>query len=499
VTSSTPDTVAPEPPVDQPVTTKALRGVPWTLGAFALSRGLQLVGTLVIARLVKPEAIGVVLTGILIVNSLNLLSDNGLSISLVVREQVDRRLADTVFTLMLGIACVCVVAAWALAGPISDAFGSPKLSDVLPVLALTVITSTITWYFTNMLQREMLWRQRFAGQFALAIGYVGVAVPAAALGAEVWSMVAGQLAAGVLAALVLWRVYPHKVRPRIHRPEARIAIRESRPYVSQAATSFLSENLHFVAVSAILGPSSMALYSMSYRLSELPNEALSERVAEATLPAYVRLRDQPKRAAATLMTSLRYLLLVALLPLALLAATSPDFVAAVLGPHWDGMGPILTTLCAWGGLAMVAGSYGWFLNANNGARFMATMNILRMLVVAPLIFAAAAVFDSLQVVAFLLCLDIGLEIPALAVYAHRHLQVPFRGLLGALRLPLSAAAVAVVCALGCRLGLDDAGMSVWPRLLLSVLAGVAGYAVVVLADRKAIPEMRGLARRALAR
>ena len=98
---------------------RALKGVPWTLAAFSLSRGFQLIGTLVIARLVPPREIGVVLTGLVVVNALNLLSDNGLSISLLMREKVDRRLADTVFTLMLGIAAACVVAAWAFAGPIS--------------------------------------------------------------------------------------------------------------------------------------------------------------------------------------------------------------------------------------------------------------------------------------------------------------------------------------------------------------------------------------------
>lgn len=500
--TSIPHETAPssQEPAEHSITTKALKGVPWTLAAFSLSRGFQLIGTLVIARLVPPREIGVVLTGLVVVNAFNLLSDNGLSISLVMREKVHRRLADTVFTLMLGIAAACVVAAWAFASPISNAFGSPKLADVLPILALTVITSTITWYFTNMLQREMLWRQRFAGQFALAFGYVSVAVPCAALGAGVWSLVAGQLAAGILASLVLWRAYPHPVRIGIHRREAGTALRESRPYVSQAATAFLSENLHFIAVSAILGPRAMALYSMSYRLSELPNQALSERVAEATVPAYVRMREDPARAAGTLMIAIRYLLLAALLPLAVLAAVAPDFVDAVLGPRWMKMDPILTTLCVWGAICILTGSLGWFLNANRGARFMAKVNLFRLCVSMPLIFVAAAVFHSLEVVAILLCVDITIELVPLAFFAHTRLQVPFRTLIAAVRLPALAAAVAVSCTLGTRLGLDQADISVWPRLILASAAGVLGYAAcILLVDRHAVTELRGLVSRAIAR
>ena len=500
MTSIPHETAPPPEPAEHSITTKALKGVPWTLAAFSLSRGFQLIGTLVIARLVPPREIGVVLTGLVVVNALNLLSDNGLSISLVMRDKLTRRLVDTVFTLMLGIAVACVIVAWSLAGPISSAFGSPKLADVLPILSLTVITSTITWFFTNLMQRDMLWKQRFAGQFALAFGYVVVAVPCAAAGAGVWSLVAGQLAAGVLASLVLWRGFPHPISLRVHREEARIAIHESRPYVSQAATAFLSENLHFIAVSALLGPRAMALYSMSYRLSELPNQALSERVAEATLPAYVRLREDPARAAGTLMLSLRYLLLAALLPLAVLAAVAPDFVEAVLGPRWAKMDPILTTLCVWGAICIVTGSLGWFLNANKGARFMARVNLFRLCFSMPLIFVAAAVWGSLELVAILLCVDITIELIPLAWFANDRLHVRFRGLLAAVRLPLAAAVIAVLCTLATRLSLDHTGLGVWARLIIASAVGLGVYiGSALLIDRNAFSELRGLISRAVAR
>jgi PST family polysaccharide transporter/lipopolysaccharide exporter len=227
---------------------------------------------------------------------------------------------------------------------------------------------------------------------------------------------------------------------------------------------------------------------------------LSERVAEATLPAYVRLRDDPARAAGTLMLSLRYLLLAALLPLAVLAAVAPDFVDAVLGPRWVKMNPILTTLCVWGGICIVTGSLGWFLNANQGARFMARVNLFRLCFSMPLIFVAAAVWGSLELVAILLCVDITIELIPLAWYAHRRLHVPFSGLFAAVRLPLAAAAVAVVCTLATRIGLDHAGVSAWPTLIVASAVGLATYAATALMlDRNAVPELRGLVSRAVAR
>jgi PST family polysaccharide transporter len=482
------------------VGTQALRGVPWTIVSFALSRGTQLLGTLALARLLRPAQIGVVLTGLIVINTFNLLADNGLSISLVVREERDDRLTGTVLSLMLGFAVAGVVVVTVLAGPISDLFGSPKLSEVLPLLSLTIITSSIVWLITNLLQREMLWRERFVGQFTLSATYVAVAVPCAALGAGVWSMVAGQIAAGALAAAVLWRVYPFPLRPRFDRGLARRALSESRSFISQSSTSFTIENLHFIAVSAVLGSAPMALYSMSCRLTELPNRAIAAPVSEAAFPAYVRLREDAERRAQALVTSLRYVSLATLWPLAILAATSPDFIAVVLGPHWSEAEGILVILCAWGAFTGTAGTLGWFVNANEGARFLAQINLVRLFVMAPAIFLVAALTGSTEVVAVLVSVDALMVLVPLAVYSHRRLAVSYRGVGRGVLLPLLAAGTALLVGLGVRAGLQGQGVTSFERLVVVTLAVSAVYLLVIaVLDRPMLGDLRSLLARALGR
>lgn len=485
-------------PTEHSVGTRALRGVPWTIVSFMLSRGTQLIGTLVIARLIPPAQIGVVFTGLVVVNTFNLLADNGLSISLVVRAERDDRLTGTVFTLMVGFALCGVVIVSALAGPISDMFGSPKLADILPLLSLTIVTSTIVWLLTNLLQREMLWRERFMGQFALAVGYVMVAVPCAALGMGLWSMVAGQLAAGVLATVVLWRAYPHRLRPSFDGRLARKALSESRSFISQSSTSFLIENLHYVAVSAVLGSESMALYTMSCRLTELPNRAVAAPVSEAAFPAYVRLREDPDQRARALVTSLRYVSLATLLPLAILAATAPDFIAVVLGPRWSGADTILVVLCLWGAVTGTAGTLGWFVNASSGARFLASINLTRLFIMAPVIFIGASVTGSTVVIAGLVTVDAMMVLLPLVFYSHRQLAIPYAGVVRSLLFPLTAACAGVFAGLLLRSRLHVAGATALERLVLVSLVTGAGYlAVIALVDRDMLFDMRSYVTRAL--
>jgi O-antigen/teichoic acid export membrane protein len=482
------------------VGTRALRGVPWTIVSFALSRGTQLIGTLVIARLVPPAQIGVVLTGLVVINTFNLLADNGLSISLVVRDDRDDRLTGTVLSLMVGFALCGVVVVDALAHPISGLFGAPRLADVLPLLSLTIVTSTITWLLTNLLQREMMWRERFMGQFTLSIVYVIVAVPCAALGAGLWSMVAGQLASGVLASAVLWRVYPHPLRPHFDRRLARRALSESRSFISQSSTSFMIENLHFVAVSAVLGSEPMALYSMSCRLTELPNRAIAAPVSEAAFPAYVRLRDDHERRSMALITSLRYVSLATLCPLAILAATAPDFIAVVLGPRWHSAREILAILCIWGALTGCTGTLAWFVNANTGARFLASINLVRLFVMAPAIFLAAALSKSTVLVSVLVSLDALIVLVPLVGYSNLRLAISVTGIARGIALPMAAAGAAVAGGLLLRSQMHAGGITSLERLLaVGALAGAVYGVVVAIVDRATIGEMRSLLARALGR
>lgn len=479
------------------VGTRALRGIPWTLASFGGSRLISLAATLIVARLVAPSEIGVVATALIVVYSLNLLADNGLSISLVVRETIDQPLVDTVFTCMVAMAVLLAGVAAAFAGPIAAAFGEPRLADALPVLAITVVFSTIVWLISNLMQREMQFRHRFYGQLVLAATYTAIAIPMAVADFGLWALVVGQVGSTAASALTLYLLYPRRLRFRWDPPRARIAFRESRAFVSQSITAFFSENLHMVAVSGILGARAMALYSTSYRLAVMPSQALSGPVSEATFPAYAALRDDTGARTRALLTALTFVLVPALAPLAALGVLAPAFVDAVLGPQWHGMALILSILCVWGALSVAAETVGWFTNATGGASFMARVNLVRLFFFAPLIFAAAALFDSLTIVGLLLVGDIAYESAMLFWNAHAKLHVSFAQVARAVAAPFAGAAALAVVALLVRLGCERAGLGPWPELIGGGVLGVAAYAgVLVLVDRSLLVRAKALARRA---
>jgi O-antigen/teichoic acid export membrane protein len=477
---------------------KALRGVPWTLLGFAATRGFSLIGTVVVARLVPPDQIGVVLTGLIVVNYLNLLSDNGMGPALVVREKVDARFAGTVLTSMLSIAVIGAAVAALAAHPLADLFGEPRLAKIMPWLAWSTVLVTGTYFFSSYLQREMLFRRRFIGQLTLAVTYVVATVTSAALGAGLWSLVIGQLSCGLLAFAVLWVITPHRPRPRFHVPSFRAAWHESRQFMSQAVTQAALDSIPFVAVASLLGPRPIALLNMGYRLGELPVRGISIPVAEATYPAFSRMRDSD--ATRALLTSLKFVLLAGIPFLVTIATLAGPFREAVLGPQWAGLEPTLRILCVWALIALPANVLNWYVNANGGARYQARVNLVRLAVVGTGIFVAAANGASLELIACFVVLDATLDLVFVSYYCHSRLAVRVGRLVAQLSRLAAAAAVLAGVGLAAEALFTSAGLPSGAVLVLSGTVALAAFAgAMVFLDRGIVIETRDLLQRALAR
>jgi O-antigen/teichoic acid export membrane protein len=476
---------------------RALRGVPWTLVAYAFSRGTTVLGTLVLAHLLDPSDFGVVMSGMVVIFALNILSEGGFGGSLVVREDVDDTVLGTILVCMLGTACLAAALCAAAAPLIADIFGAPRLVEVMPFLALTIIPSTLGYFYIGLLLREMHFDRRFWGQLAMAVVYVAVAVPAALFGAGMWSLVAGIAAGQVAFALVLFSLSTSRPRPNFAPTRLRETFRHARGFIAGTLTEFGGNNVHFVAVSSTLGSAAMGVYSMAYRFTELPALALARPIAEATFPAVARMRDAREHRGAMLITSLTYLSLIGLPLLAGIAALAPVFVTTLLGQEWAAMAPPLQVLAAWGVAAMIAAALRLFVAGTGNPGWIAKIGLVRLLVTTPLLFAGVAAFESTVVVAVIITVDVSVEVAVILWYARRNLDVDTRALVRALDGIVLAAVGCGLAALVVRLSTAGAGASSAAQLVLGALAGAVAYCLLIgLLERDLLVRGVALLRRA---
>jgi PST family polysaccharide transporter len=476
---------------------QALRGVPWTLLAYAATKLVTVASTLVLAHLLAPADFGLVALAWLALGLVAVLRDLGLSATLVLRQDLERPEQGTVLTLMLLLAAATAAVVAACAPLVAAVFGEPRLSGVVAGLAATLAVGGMTGFYEALLQRELAFRPRFVSQVAQAAAYAAIAIGLAAAGAGVWSLVAGQLAGTVLYGAVLLAMAPYRVRPAYDRAVARDVMGTSRGFLGQAALAFVQQNADYFAVGRILGAAPVGFYSMAYRLAELPYAGIADPIAKVTFPGFARMRGRGEAVAPAFLSVLR-LVAVVTCPLGvLLSACAEPFTVAVLGERWLPMiGPV-AVLGLWGAVRTVQVTIAWLLNSVGEAGLMATISAVVLLPLIPGLLVAADL-GGITAVAWAMLADMTLSLVLLAVFAARRAGVGLGAQWRAVRPVLVACPAAWLAARGLVATMD--GDSPWLVLAASALAGLVVYAAVAtLAERRLLADSVRQAARALGR
>jgi O-antigen/teichoic acid export membrane protein len=477
---------------------EAVRGIPWTLLSYAATRVITLATTLVLARLLVPADFGLFAMATLGMELLSVFSGLWLGSALVLREDMDRRAQGTVLTLLVAAGAALALLLVALAPALAAFFGEPRLAQVVLLLAAVLLICGVNWFYETILQRELAFRRRFACQVANTLAFSAVSLSLALAGAGVWALIAGYAAGYLANVTALLIVTPYRVRPAFDRAEARRIVRGGRGFLWQDLSGFIGENVDYLCVGRLLGPSQLGLYAMAFRQASLPQYAIAEPVAKVTFPAFAQMRQRGEDVRPAFLHALRMIALVTCPIGVLLSAAAVPFALALLGPKWLPMAGPLAVLGLWGVLRPLQTTTGYLLNSLGRADLYGRVAMLSLLPLAYGVFAASAL-GTVTTVAWVLLGHMAICFGVLAVAAAHVADVPVRRL-GAALWPFAAASL--VAWLETR-GVVTQLASGWPPGLALVAAGVvdlAAYvAVLSLIDADLLMSALNGARRALGR
>lgn len=366
---------------------RASRGTLITLAGQWSRTGLQLVSTVVLARLLAPEEFGLVAMVTAIVGVADLVREFGLSGAIVRLREIDDGLWSTLyrFSFVLGLATMAATAA--LAPAIAALYGDDRLVPLTLALAPIVLLNSIAMPLQARLQRELRFGAIAASDaLSMAVG-VAASIVAAALGAGVWALVLLTGTAAVYRVIAMLVA----VRPRLGgaRP-----IREIVPVLTTGGSIFgvqllnyAARNLDNVLIGRTLGAATLGVYTRAYALLMLPISQLNGPLARVGLPVLSRLQDDPEGYRRYVRVSMLVLSYALIPTFAVAAALSGPLVAILLGGQWTAAAPIFALL-AIAGVAQGLGNVSGWLYVSLGR---AHRQLVYFLVTKPIVIASFAV------------------------------------------------------------------------------------------------------------
>jgi lipopolysaccharide exporter len=425
----------------------------WGLLSSVAKFAMQLLVNIAVARLLGPDAYGLFALATIGLLVATFLSEVGLGWSLMQRETLDDAVIRFVFTwqCLSGLAGLVfmLLAAQAMAEFLRD----PRLAEVMRWLGLCCLLNGMAATATNLLRREMRFRELAQVQllsYLLAYGLIGL--PMAFFGQGVWAMVAAWVVQSLLGLLLSFRARPHPLRPQLRIDRPREFFDVGLTVLFTNLCNWALTNLDRLLLGRLAGTQAAGHYAVGYNLASVPNGLLISALQPAFLASGARLQDDLPRLAKGYLEVQSFIWLVLAPLFGVLALSGHEIIAVLYGPAWQSSAPVFICLAA----AMPA-YLAWALSTpvlwNTGRKHLEALLQLPLLVLAvpAMVWAGergaswvAAVAAALFFVRFLLmavpaCRALGLSAMTMVTLGARSVLVSCAVLLPGFALSVGAA------------------------------------------------------------
>jgi O-antigen/teichoic acid export membrane protein len=349
--------------------------------------GLQIVTTIVLARLLSPADYGLQAMVLTLTGFFSLFRDAGLSVASVQRETLSREQVSTLFWInqAIGVSLMIVVAASA---PLVAAFyKDPRLYWITIASATIFFLHSLSIQHRALLDRAMrITTSVKIDILACTIG-AAVAIVMAALGYGYWALICQNIALPLVGTLAVWIAMPWMPGKPRWTPELRSMVRFGSTVTLNSFIVYVAYNAEKVLLGRYWGSAPLGLYGRAYQLTNLPVQQLTGSMGSVAFPMLSRLQGDPVRLQRSHL-KVHSLVVSLTVPVVITCALFADeIVRLMLGPKWNGAAPIVRYLAPTMLVFALLNPFSWFLRATGRV----ARSLKAALVICPVVIVGVAV------------------------------------------------------------------------------------------------------------
>jgi O-antigen/teichoic acid export membrane protein len=453
------------------------RGALLVLAARWTDRVIGFVSTIILARLLVPEDIGIVAMASLVITLVDVLLDLGVNVALIQNRDVAQAHYDTAWTLRLAQTALATAVVF-LGAPLAAAyFKDVRVQPVLQAMAFTFLLTGLENIGVIVFQKEMTFGADFRFILLKRIAGFVATVVAAWLLRSYWALVIGALAGRGIGTVISYFIHP--MRPRFSLAKAREMFGMSTWLMARGIGNFVDANFHRFVVGGREAAGVMGAYSLGDDVSKLPTTTLLTPLNRVLFPAFVSAKhDEGELKRMFLIAQGIQTLIV--LPAAMgLVLVAREAVLVLLGERWMSAVPFLQVLAPVGMVSSITNAGGYVLLALGRVRALTYIIWVRICLFAVLAYAVFPGAGALQI-AWLRLAFAALAIGAFVTWVRQALPtLRVAEAIASIARPLIAAGVMSAAVLAVE-RIDFGASPVLVVLLIKIAVGAIAYVGSVL-------------------
>lgn len=313
---------------------KSLRSIAVTMTSQGLQFAIQIVSTMILARILTPADYGIIAMVVTITGFADLFLYLGLATATIQRPDVNHDQVSTLFWINTGMGILLTFIVAGFSPAIAWFYDSPKLLWVALSLSTVFLINGSSVQHQALLTRQM----RFISLAAIQIGSICVglmfAVFFALKGYGYWALVFNNIIAALCAAISSWMAT--KWVPGLPRPVEGVGsmIKFGLDLFYFNIIDYFYKNLDKILIGKFHGSCSLGLYSRAYQLMMMPITNLKNPMVQVVMPALSRLQNEPEAYRNYYIKFLSALAFVTMPIVAFLYVCSDQIINIVLGTQW---------------------------------------------------------------------------------------------------------------------------------------------------------------------
>jgi O-antigen/teichoic acid export membrane protein len=337
---------------------RAVRSAGVTVASQAGVFAVQMISTVVLARLLTPADFGVVTmvtTFSLLIMSFGL---NGYTEGILQRRDLDHFLASNLFWINFGVGLLSAIA-FAGVGPIlAEFYRDGRLTRITVGLSLPILISGTSVVHLALLKRGLRFTATSANEVLSTLASVVISVLFAWKGWGYWALIVGLVTRSLVQAAGAWWLC--RWMPALPRraPGTGEVARFAAHVFGRYCLNYGTRNTDNLLVGWRFGSGPLGFYKKAYDLFLLPANQLLVPVADVVLSTLGRLEGGSAQYRRYFLNGLSILAFIGMGAGAVLTLVGRDLIRVLLGPQWGPAGEIFTFFGPGIGIMLIYGTHG---------------------------------------------------------------------------------------------------------------------------------------------
>ncbi|MEQ2563856.1 lipopolysaccharide biosynthesis protein [Ventrimonas sp. CLA-AP-H27] len=330
---------------DNKVKNSALSNLAWRFAERCGAQGVAFIVSIVLARILSPDAYGTIALITVFTNILNVFIDSGLGNALIQKKSADDLDFSTVFFFNILMCCVLYMGLFLTAPVIAQFYNDDSLTPVIRVLGITLIISGVKNVQQAYVSRTLQFKKFFFATLGGTIGAAILGIVVALNGGGVWALVVQQIFNAAVDTIILWFTVSWKPRLIFSLERLRGLFSYGWKLLVSSLLDTIYNNLEQLIIGKVYSNADLAYYNRGRQFPNFMIANINNSIDSVLLPVMSRAQDDKSHIKAMTRRSIKTSTYVMAPMMMGLAFCAEPIIRLVLTDKWLPCVPFLRIFC----------------------------------------------------------------------------------------------------------------------------------------------------------